>query len=202
MTIRRAIRPLGGGIRDPYKKETVLFESASPGSYNLNISGDGVYLVYCIGGGGGGRHEIDYDRNSMKSRSSGGGSGAGFIGELLLEKGNLPITIGAGGGENNGGGASKIGSIITAGGGASNYTSNSSGGPGGGGGAISVNSAYFATTPQLQTNGNSGIYQYTHGNPLYANGGASVWGGYGAGGPGPSSAGSAGYVKIVYKRLK
>lgn len=192
MGFRTGLHPLGGGIKDPYKKETVLFESATPGTYNLNLAGDGVCLVYCIGAGAGGNYSSD--RNSKISR--GGGSGAGFIGELLLKKGGLPIVVGAAGSENVAGGASNVGNVIIANGGLCGS------GDGGAGGVVNVNSAYLAKTPELQVNGNKGSRNFSTGVLPSAGGGASVWGGYGAGGSGPHGSGAAGYVKIVYKRLK
>ena len=210
MTIRRAIRPLGGGIRDPYKKETVLFESSTPGTYNLNISGDGVYLVYCIGGGGGSARS--YSPSKKKAAKAGGGSGSGFIGEIHISSGDYSIVVGnggnaayTGGGWSYGaaGGNSSLSNIITCFGGRGGAAD--AGGPsyivGAGGSAPAI----IGQTKNIELNssGNSG------GN---GPGGASLYNGYGTGGTaihdhpfssaGSQNPGTAGYVKIVYKRLK
>lgn len=186
---------------DPYKPETVLFESATPGTYSLNLAGDGVYELYCIAGGGGGS-----SRNSGGSVyiNSGGGSGSGFIGTMQLSKGIYSITIGAGGNGGDtyggGGGNSAIGNtIVSYGGGGGNATGLS--GSGGSGGAIpSVNVA--AISIALHTGGNNGG---SGRGSTAAGGGSSVYGGWGAGGMANKSnraAGTAGYVKVIYKRLK
>lgn len=192
MGFRTGLHPLGGGIKDPYKKETVLFESATPGTYNLNLAGDGVCLVYCIGAGAGGNQY-----RKLKNYSLGGGSAAGFIGEVRFSKGILPITIGGAGNQGQSGGASVVSNIVTANGGIVG-----GGTAAGSGGTIGVNMSFVVGSPQLQTNGNGGAKAEAQNNYPFAAGGASVWGGYGAGGSGPSGSGTAGYVKIVYKRLK
>lgn len=184
---------------DPYKPETILFESAAPGTYNLNLAGDGVYELYCIAGGGGGS-----SRNSGGSIyiNSGGGSGSGFIGTMQLSKGVYSITIGAGGNGGDtyggGGGNSAISNaIVSYGGGGGNAAS---GGAGSGG---AIPSLYVATiSVALHTGGNNGG---SGRGSTTAGGGSSVYGGWGAGGMANKSnraAGASGYVKVVYKRLK
>ncbi len=208
MGFRTGLHPLGGGIRDPYKKETVLFESATPGSYNLNISGDGVYLVYCIGGGGGSARS--YSHTKKKVALAGGGSGSGFIGEIYINSGNYSIVVGNGGNASYTGGSwcygaaggnSSISNIITCFGG--NGGAADAGGPSYIAGAGGNSPAIIGRTKNIVLN-SSGV---SGGN---GSGGTSLYNGYGAGGASTgsnfSSAGSqnpgvAGYVKIIYKRL-
>ena len=219
--VRTGLHPLGGGIKDPYKKETVLFESSTPGTYNVEILGKGKYEVYCIGGGAGGNctggRTTGSHGGNWTSYGAGGGGGAGFIGEVVLNKSILSIKVGkAGDGFRGGlgvtakapdGEASQIGSFIIAGGGIGGIMRISSRGrieqqTAGVGGTISVSgiSVIFST---LNSNGNNG--ETSGGTPP---GGASLYGGYGAGGSGFARGssepvtglpGTNGYVKIVYK---
>ena len=50
--IEESKRILLNGKADPVPPETVVFEKTSPGTYTLQIPGDGYYEVYSIGAGG------------------------------------------------------------------------------------------------------------------------------------------------------
>ena len=170
----------------PYKKGQVIFESSTPGTYNVEILGKGKYEVYCIGGGGGG-----YYKRNPKSVGS-GGSGSGFIGIIKIEASILSVSVGAGGRYQsyNGAGSSIGNLVITYGGGR--------GSTGGAAGAQpTINATIISTT--LNSAGNPG--ESSGGSGPVA-GGASLYNGYGAGGVGQTgnnSSGVSGYVKIVYK---
>lgn len=183
--------------QDPYKPETVLFESATPGTYNVNITGDGFYEVYCVAGGG----QSNYSKSSAGAGKwnffiASGGSGSGFVGTIKLNKGNLSLIIGGSGGDSSIGGYVK-----TYHGGNGD---GSRGGSGGSGGSTpTVNALVKSQT--VNTAGNAGKYQTGSSSTTSCAGGASVYGGYGAGGTAygyGNEAGKAGYVKIIYKSLR
>lgn len=201
-------------IYEPYEPETILFESSTPGSYNLEILG-GIYLVYCIGAGGGGASSRIIGSRPTKTASAGGGSGSGFIGELYINKGSYSITVGAGGNGATGGGGwryggaggnSLINNIVTSygGGGGAGDGGGHEGRSGSAGSIPTIDASIISET--LNSIGNNGSANGSHsGN---TSGGASLYEGYGAGGAaGISSSdpygysGTTGYVKIVYKRL-
>ena len=185
MGFRTGLHPLGGGIKAPYKKDQVIFESSTPGTYNVEVLADGRYEVYCIGGGGGGYYKVD------PKSLCGGGSGSGFIGIIKIEASILSVSVGAGGRYQsyNGAGSSIGNLVITYGGGR--------GSTGGAAGAQpTINATIISTT--LNSAGNKGKY----GSSGTVAGGASLYNGYGAGGVGQflnNSSGVSGYVKIVYK---
>ena len=176
MGFRTGVHPLGGGKKDPYKKETVLFESSTPGTYSLNLK-TGVYEIWICGGGSGGGHGM-----GMNKKHYSGGGGAAFKGEILLPKGDVSLTIGAGGsGRGVSGGASALGNLIICGGGIGNYTD------AGTGGSLTMNITPISS--EIQSNGLNGSQVSLLGN------------GYGAAGYSEGS-GTSGYIKIIYKRLK
>jgi len=185
-----------------YNPDQVIFESATPGTYSLELLETGKYEVYCIAGGGSGTFRIRISGSSYYERIAGGGSGSGFIGVVHITKNTYSINIAAGGSGNYegygySGGNSLIGNILTCygGGGANTHDGNA----GGGGGAIpSVNTTIYST--QLNSAGNTGE---NNASVLpSASGGASLYNGYGKGGDASSrysGAGNGGYVKIIYK---
>ena len=68
----------------PYKKDQVIFESSTQGTYNVEILGKGKYEVYCIGGG-------YFWKGSRAYSKAGGGSGGStpeIICQSLLTAGN------------------------------------------------------------------------------------------------------------------
>lgn len=176
-----------------YPIDTILFESSTPGTSSIELE-KGIYEIYCIAGGGGGWGK----KGGIIEEAAGGGSGSGFIGQITISKGNYKVTVGAGGaggsvsGEN--GGNSTIGNIVkTLGGsGSGKYAP--------GGAAPEITTSIVSTI--LNQSGNTGKYNGQGSNPS-ADGGASLYNGYGAGGTGRSigggESGSSGYVKIVYK---
>ena len=208
---------------NPYDPGTVLFESSTPGIYNVELLSTVKCEVYCIGAGAGGNCTGGRTHGShggnWTSYGAGGGGGAGFVGEVVLNKGILSIKVGkAGDGFRGGlgvtakapdGEASQIGSFIIAGGGIGGIMRISTYGrieqqTAGTGGTISVSGISVASST-LNSNGNNG--STSGGTPP---GGASLYGGYGAGGQGFARGssepvtglpGTNGYVKIVYKGI-
>ena len=190
-----------------YTANQVIFEKSTAGTYSVELLETGNYEVYAIGGGGGGSN---YREDNLYGYA-GGGSGAGFIGVITLSKAVHSVIVGAGGAGNNGyfgssskvggtGGNSSISNSVTCygGGGAEAYdTGNTT--VGAGGSKPTVNVPIISTT--LNTAGNSGSRHHNGGSGNTANGGASVYNGYGAGGKSAktSASGTAGYVKIVWK---
>lgn len=195
-----------------YEDGQVIFESATAGTYEVEIAQDGNYEVYCIGGGGGGAHDGKKGSGvggSGKRVSSSGGSGSGFIGVVSLLAGSYNISIGSAGEKIKGnspvrgtdGGDSYIDTLIIAYGGKGGYVpsvSTNAGTPGAGGAIPSV--TVETTVVTLNTQGNTGSTRYATGGTSNLNlaGGASVYNGYGAGGTSAGN-GTAGYVKIVWK---
>lgn len=145
----------------------VIFESATPGTYTVNIPNTQTYHIDLVGGGGGGW--------LLGGTAYNGGSAAYIYGDTLLTKGTYTLVIGSGGygttdGREAGNGTSSsfIGNI--AGYGEGGWHSN-------GGTATVVSSGLV---------GQNGLYRSTAG-----------WiNGYGAGGSGGNS-GRGGYCKIV-----
>lgn len=182
----------------PYKPETVLFESSTPGTYNIALAGSGKYETYCIAGGGrasGSKKQISVGMGKMDSYGAGGGgSGSGFIGTIKMSKGILPVVVGGPSGD------SSIGNYIQSYKGGDAWSSRNSGGAGAGGIAPTINAA--VTSQTLCSSGNSGQSYNSYAGSKTAYGGASVYGGHGAGASiykDGSASGAPGYVKIIYK---
>lgn len=181
----------------PYTPDQVIFEQSTAGTYSLDILADGQYEVYCIGGGAGG---VKYTGGGRMFCAS-GGSGAGFIGIIEIVKNTYTITVGVGGTKNTstsssvgGGGNSSISSLVIAYA-AGNHDANTAGPAG----AIpTINTTIISQT--LNRAGNKGSTS----SGSTCSGGVSVYSNYGKGGnSGLQSAitnGTAGYVKIIYKR--
>ena len=159
---------------NPYNPGTVLFESSTPGTYNVELLSTAKCEVYCIGAGAGGNctggRTTGSHGGKWRSAGAGGGGGAGFIGEIILNKGIHSIKIGkAGAGFRGGfdviakapdGEASQIGSFIIAGGGIGGTIRMVSTGTvrqqiAGTGGTISV-SGISVISSTLNSNGNNG----------------------------------------------
>lgn len=172
-----------------YPRGTVLFESSTPGTYNINVLYPCTVHVDVVGGGGGG---WTYGGSFGYTSCSGGGSGAYVHGTLNINAGVYSIVVGSGGngstsGPNasNGGQSSCFGQAANGGEGGKN-----TGGGSGGGYSINVSTL-------TGVNGNGGGTAYSK-NPS-TSGGASKYGGYGAGGGANKSTaykGGNGYVKI------
>lgn len=197
-TIRTALHNLGGGKSLAFPKDTVLIEQKIAGTYSFTLPAKGKIEVYAIGAGGGG---TGCAHGGMWFYGA-GGSGAGFIGEVVLPKGEYVCTVGAGGnsqfnpssasdaGSTNGK-ATKIGDLITANGGIRGYGANAS--IPGIGGTLVLGENLIIKSTTLQTNGRNA----SGGTP-----GASVYEDYGRGGQGiygGSVKGKDGYLKIIYK---
>lgn len=197
------------------KPDTVIFESAVAGNYNVEILVNGIYEVYCIGAGAGGGSGYKFKSGAFQHCTLTGGSGAGFIGEIELTRGNYQITVGEGSnnaGDNNSGnysvnagGNSSIDNLIisygasgsTASGGSSSWSYNISTG----GDTPTINVPIISST--LNTSGNNGVHYDSTG---HASGGASVYNEYGKGGDANfgdyAYNGADGYIKIVFKRME
>ena len=184
---------------DPYDIDEIVFESSTAGTYPVNIAGDGLYEVYCIGGGGG----VAVDMYTMLTKrrfcSAGGGSGSGFIGILQISSNNYTIIVGSGGSSGmrewgSAGTNSSISNIITSYAGNGGRANPSSLHSGTGGAIPNIYVPIISYT--LNTTGKSGGTSF---NGTSTTGGASVYNGYGAGSGNISYSGTSGYVKIVYK---
>lgn len=180
MGIRSGLHRIGGGTACPYEVGQVLFESGTPGTYNLEVEFTGLYEIWICGAGGGGGKT-----SGMSSVKHRGGSAAAFQGVVKLKKGNFPLSIGERGNQgkyiSTEGGASSIGEFIICGGGIGGFQ-------GAAGGTLTINIEIVSST--IQSNG-------------VAASSASVLGnGYGAGGYGNENGtwGTNGYIKIIYKK--
>ena len=171
MGFRTGLHPLGGGIKAPYEKETVLFESSSPGIYSLEIK-TGVYEIWICGAGGG-----YYRTSGLKPSKYHGGSAAAFKGRFKLIKNNYSIKVGAGGSTNTDGEDSSISNVILAGGGKRGSTTEV--------GILTTIEMPLVT--ELSANGVARESKSILGN------------GCGAGSTSYGGTGTNGYVKIVYK---
>lgn len=172
-----------------YVPGKVLFETSVAGTYTLYVKCRCKLEIWAVGGGSGGCHRLQattaqnwwYDNFS-------GGSGGYIHGVKEVYAGTYTLKVGAGGpggnaGNNAGGNTTVFGE--TAGGGTSS-------------GWKYVGSGGTNTTTLSQSvKGNNGIGSSTgYSDPTNA-GGASVYGGYGAGGNSHDSPGGSGYLKIV-----
>ena len=178
---------------------TVIFESSGAGTYNVNITKNGIYQIWMVGGGAGGAQHYKYwhfvtGQTEIVYQGAGGGSGAYITGTIELTKGTYSVTVGAGGsgmyssGTSTGGaGGNTTAFGQTAGGGSSHGWSTA--GPGG---------TYTKNKGTLTgTNGKEGDYGFNG-----VAGGASLYGGYGKGGDTQkksASNGGNGYIKITFK---
>ncbi len=197
---------------DPYKKDQVIFESSTPGTYNVELLADGKYEVYCIGGGAGAAHTSERISGNVRYSRAGGGSGSGFVGIIKLKKSTLSCVVGNGGAPlrvpsttalltGYPGGDSKIQDFVISYGAPASVVRS----------YPSYCESYAAPIPEisivplsqeLNIAGNVGQTGTGSSGRGYA-GGASVYNGYGTGGTASADlsahAGTAGYVKIVYK---
>ena len=193
-----------------YVTDQVIFESSTAGTYEVELLENGNYEVYCIGGGAGGA----YSRSTTTNAKAGGGSGSGFIGVVLLSKGDYSITVGAGGAGaaakdaaiySSAGGNSLIeNNVVAYGGGAAYARVSKSDTHGGAGGKIPDITVETVSTTLNKAGNKGGSVANDQSSTRYY-GGASVYNGYGKGGDafsinlGAGSEGTAGYVKIVWK---
>ena len=148
---------------------TVIFESATPGTYTVNITSSQTYYIELVGGGGNGY----YASGAMAVIAcASGGSGGYVYGNINISTGSYSIVVGS-----NQQNSSAFNQIAGAGGTASVQT------PGTGG---------TCSTTLNYINGNNGGQTRT-------DGGASVHNGYGVGGASRDSNtnGGNGYCKIV-----
>lgn len=186
-----------------YQRGELIFESSTPGTYEIELLTIGTYEIYCIAGGSG----ANYSKGTLGSKFVGsGGSGSGFIGVLKLTDPVLSIVVGNGGfgtshdsstTTSGAGGNSSISNIVVCYG-ASGATIGRDHAIYGKGGSLPTLSAVPITTI-LHSVGNDGNYSRTSNSTTY--GGAALYENYGKGGDNVGTSpqnGSAGYVKIVY----
>ena len=188
-----------------YVPGEVLFESDEAGTYPLYVKCRCKLYIQLVGAGGGGAVTWYYDRAYNFARA-GGGSGAYVNGIIELSAGTYNVVVGAGAG---GGGNVHAGLSQGGTGGSSSFGGQVAGGGGGGAtwfnGTVSGTQASNGAAGVAQTtvdfvNGNQGgAFQNSWGVDPGTYGGASVYGGYGAGSgsDAPSIYGGSGYVKIV-----
>lgn len=163
-----------------YNADETVYQQSVGGNYTVNIADDGVYRITCIGAGGRSVITAIYDDRGYLAT---GGSGAGFIGEVELTKGNYAIQVGsaAAGGNRS----SSITNIVSVGGGGDGIARLGAG-AGGSAPVLSVT----ASNITLNTAGNSGSAG-TGGKGSAPNvtllGGASVYNSFGRGGGGSAS---------------
>lgn len=180
---------------DPYKKNQVLLEKATTGTFSVTLE-TGVYDIWCIGGGGGGSNGA-------------GGAGAGIYVRVKLLKGTYSCVVGAAGAgavayvrNNNGsaGGASSITGVsatITANGGAGrNGRRNGSGG--GTTGTLTYSFKETFTIIAKTTDGQETNLSFLNNTTDGAGAGGIAQGSD----TGAGYAGKVGYVKISYYGLK
>ena len=174
-----------------YPSGTVLFESATPGTYNIYLEHTQTYSIIMVGGGAGGSGIQTGSSMYTRWLYGGGGSGALIYGNIDLGEGGYSVVVGSGGAAGykssgtNGTQSSFLNNV--AGGGVSHYSNPT-------GGVATVSSAGL-----IGANGNSGVSGDGPTSGSGGAGGASLYGGYGAGGWGSwtgSQPGTVGYVKI------
>ena len=179
MTIRTPMHPMGGGQRK-LPAGTIIFESATPGSYTVVIPTTQNYTVI-INGAGGGNTSAAY--GAYPGPTYYGGAGGSVRGTCKIYKGTYTVNVGGAGYSNSI--AHTAGTVSGGTGGTSDFYNNSA--YGGGGSAASITIAFIG-----------GNWVPTFGGGNGGAGGTSVitpgLTGYTGGGSG--SAGN-GYVKIV-----
>lgn len=215
MTIKTKLFPFGYK-KKIYFKEQIIFESATAGTYELEIFEKRVFRIILSGAGGGGAYQYS-SKWADRSRAGGGGSGAAFYCDVKLKKGKYAIVVGtgginrgnasSGGQQGDAGGASKITNndfSIICNGGDGGYGAYLGSGIGGAGGILEVINANVVET-FLQSNGTAG----TGGgwNATYPGSDSPLYGlldiNYGKGGIASclsSAPGTDGYCKIVCKK--
>lgn len=161
MTVKTKLTPLGRR-RKPYKKDFILFESGTPGTYTIEIKSGIFELMICGAGGGGGGSATKHSW-----LGSNGGSGAAFKGEVKLSTSSLQLTIGQGGnggpssGRNAGAGGNGTASsiyqnsvnlITTGAGNGGGGTGDGAGGNNGNGGTLTIGGLNIVSS-SIQSNG-------------------------------------------------
>lgn len=193
-----------------YQSDGSVFESSTAGTYTLVIPATAYYNIIIVGAGGGCASWGGYYSNGYTwNASGGGGSGAYVHGTQRITAGTYTVIVGAGGaGVRNAG----IGAGTTT---AYDGGNSSFGGhvAGGGKGGVAINGSTggaggTATTTLTGESGNAGgSMGYVVGANAYPiqniSGGASKYGGYGAGGYITNQSldnynGKDGYVKISF----
>lgn len=203
----------------PYEKEQVIFESATAGTYSLDIETSGVYDITLVGGGGAAAMRGVYDDRGYGWT---GGSGGAFKGTFKLKSGLYSIVVASANNNNKSQGGnsntmnpddltthdSYINGVVRVGGGGSGHYNSSYVGAAGASATFTIQ----PLTTEFNLTGNAGA-SGSGGKGSGANwthqGGASVYNGYGKGQGCSTSeyasrrywiAGTDGYVKIVFKK--
>lgn len=162
----------GSGMTSLYKvfAASVIFESSTPGTYEITIPKTGNYDIKLVGGGGTGVNPFVAMSDFIY------GSGAYVYGITELQAGTYTVTVGAKGPSNDTAGSNTVAFEQVAGGGPYNITDQAT---------------YTVSLPGL-----SGILGNKGG---IAQGGESLYDGYGRGGAriGRTPAATDGYIKIA-----
>lgn len=200
-------------IQQGYEENTLVYEGIQHGTILLNTSTPGTYSVIVpynctvhidmVGGGGGsGGHLMGSSSHNVTRYACSGGSGAYLSGNITIKSGVYSVVVGEGGAKGTAG--NWYSGAIGGSGGSTTFYGQTAGG-GGGGQKSAAGSAGTATTTVglSKTNGNAGGKLGTTKTGKTVNGGASVYGGYGAGANAQTSntsintyAGVSGYCKI------
>lgn len=199
-------KELLSGYLSKYKKDEVLGEYTTPGTYTLEIKGKGVYEIEAISGGGSGT-QWDWYNYWGTSRQFGmkeGSTGAYFKGFVKLAKGTYTIVVGSAGS------ATSFGDGFTLTGGSPSVAGSEYSDAGG---SLTVSTYVKETSSNVYSAGYGSIYHYIYqvnpaGNicgPQYAPVPTALRG-YGYGGQGGfypgTNAGGSGYLKITYKGMR
>lgn len=195
-----------------------IFESSTAGSYQVSLPISGTYQVICVGGGGAAYMRGVYDNKGYLAT---GGSGGAFVGTFNIPAGVYNVVVGqvvnnttpqtsntqTSAPSDYTAYGSSISNVVSVGGGGT-ATATTSAGVGAAGTAPVFTIQPLTTT--ISSAGNPG--NYTSGGKgsaaaAVAQGGASLYGGYGAGQGGATSEyaskrywidGTGGYVKIQF----
>lgn len=181
-----------------------MFESSTPGEYNLKLSA-GLYELLMCGAGGGG-YSQGIGLNSVAYMWN-GGSAAVFQGILKLAGGDYSIQVGKpvvdyGGTSSPDVAASKFSQYITCGAGYGSVGGNKIGNKGG---VLEIADTSAVKSSIIAANGADGVFEYSSGDPgiVYAPLPAEYKNSYGFGGKartsGRGNLGGDAYVKLVYK---
>lgn len=198
MVLRTKLTPLGGKLVK-YKKNFIVFESSTPGTYSFEIK-KALFELSATGGGGG----AGGSAGSHAWYGQIGGSASAFKGLVNFDKGMLTIVIGSGGTGGNGSGRNATAGtngaatiikfnntvLITLGGGNGGGGTGSLSGANNGKGGVLTMGALKVASSTIRSNGQDQSKISLLGN------------GFGAGGDYRAAAnglpGTSGYVKIKF----
>lgn len=174
---------------------TLREEYTNPNTYNFTVPSSGWYNLIIVGGGGYGASSWWSYGNNAYGLTAGGGSGAGFVGDIYLSAGNYSVVLGAPAG-NTVFYDSNSTALITAGAGGNGVANAAGQRYAGAGGTMTIPGTTQLQNITLNTSGNSGgTDAMVFPTMPHVPGGASVYGGFGAGGASNGSP-TSGYFKL------